>query len=128
MSFEQIATVSCAVLLPPYSRAAATACFQATDIAAAHRLPVHEACGYCRGRFRPLLRYVNPPKQARCGLFAFFQDAHSRPPVHSLFDHKLCLKNLFQQIALVHARWRAHAQAFAFLHQHDLIGVLACQI
>src|SRR5215468_12661073 len=51
---KRFATVSCAVLLPPYSRAAATACLRPLAISAAHRLPVHEACGYGRGRFRPL--------------------------------------------------------------------------
>jgi len=54
-SFSNVfAAVSCAVLLPPYSRAAATACIAAAGKSAAHRLPVHEACGYCRGRFGPL--------------------------------------------------------------------------
>src|SRR5262249_58306652 len=52
--WERFAAVSCAVLLPPYSRAAATACLRPLAISAAHRLPVHEACGYGRGRFRPL--------------------------------------------------------------------------
>src|SRR5215470_11435654 len=53
--FERFAAVSCAVLLPPYSRAAATACLRPPAISVVRRLPVHEACGYCRGRFRPLL-------------------------------------------------------------------------
>ncbi len=60
--------------------------------------------------------------------FTSFQDAYSWPPIHSLLDHELRLKNLFQQIALIHARRRAHTQTLPFLHEHHLIGVLSGQI
>ena len=114
-------------------------------ISAAHRLPVHEACSYCRGRFRPLWIIrdrIQPSRLANhaCAkfarsfitsllrLFTAFQDVHSRPPIYSLLDRELRLENLFEQIALIHARWRAYPQTFAFLHQYNLIGVLAGQI
>jgi len=89
---KRFATVSCAVLLPPYSRAAATACLRPLAISAAHRLPVHEACGYCRGRFRPL--WVIRSRALRCGggpklrmqapAAIHFFPAHSLAAAHSL--------------------------------------------
>src|SRR5262249_23956849 len=41
-------------------------------ISAAHRLPVHEACGYCSGRFRPLWVTRSRVQQSRVAKSAKF--------------------------------------------------------
>ena len=56
------------------------------------------------------------------------QNAHVRPARRAQFHRELCLENLFEQIALVHARRRANAQAFAPLQEDNLVRVLADQI
>jgi len=38
------------------------------------------------------------------------------------------VKNLFQQIPLINARWRTYAQALALMEQHNLIGVFRGEI
>jgi hypothetical protein len=40
----------------------------------------------------------------------------------------LCLENLFEQVALIDARGRAHPETFAFLQQDYLVGVFAGEV
>jgi hypothetical protein len=47
---------------------------------------------------------------------------HARPAGGSRFDFERRLKNLFEQLSLINPRGRAHAQAFAAMKQHNLIG------
>src|SRR5260370_9939752 len=75
----------------------------------------------CRGRGRSV--GVNVKTCLGCR-----QNAHARPAVRAHLNCERSLKNLFEQITLVHGGWRTDAQALALLEQHDLVGVLAGEV
>src|SRR5438445_4036731 len=55
-------------------------------------------------------------------------NAHAGSARRAQLHGELCLKNLLEQISLVHARRRANAQALAPLHEDNLVRVLADQL
>ena len=128
-------------VLPPYSRASATAfLFLPLETTRAEtsatlrvaRLPEHEVRGECEGRGARwwLLSAAATDAASRLTrkLLRRWQQIHTRTAVRALLNGERRVKNSLQQIALVNARGRTYAQALAFLQQHNLIGVFRGEI
>jgi len=96
------------------------------------RLPEHEVRDDCEGPKptvdddMPRFKYAAPGltrKHLRCR-----QQIHTRTAVRAFLDRERRLKNLFQQIALIHACRRTYPQALSLLQQHNLVRVFRGEI
>jgi hypothetical protein len=108
LNFQHFAAVTCAVSIPPYSRASATAFLSLASIRSrgnkcnpieVARLPVHEVRDDCEGPKptvdddMPRFRHAAPgltKKHLRC-----WQQIHTRTTVRAFLDRERRLKNLF---------------------------------
>ena len=121
--------------IPLYSRAAATAGnVHETNANAAPYFPCTKSAIIVEGQ-SPLL-VTREPQQHQRGMEPRFklqlrqsrQDAHARAAGRARLHGKLCLENLFEQIALIYACRRTDPQALAFLQQDDLIRIFTGEV